>query len=113
MLAISSTTPAAAIMCPSIDLIELIGTRRAWSLKTCFTEAVSIESLSGVDVPGASSSGMFQLFQNQDSGTLRKNKTIAFLVKRTGGPFGLDISRGKRRQKIESRHTQWVDHRVR
>lgn len=50
---ISSTTPAAWIRCPIIDLIELIATRGACSPNAALIALVSIESFSLVPVPWA------------------------------------------------------------
>jgi hypothetical protein len=50
---INSTEPAAAIKCPIIDLIELIGTLGAYSPKTALIATVSLPSFSRVPVPWA------------------------------------------------------------
>ena len=48
-----SNAPAAPIMWPVIDLVELMASLRAWSPKTASMACVSDRSLSGVPVPWA------------------------------------------------------------
>jgi len=45
--------PAAAMVWPSIDLLELTATRRAWSPSTALMARVSVTSFCTVEVPWA------------------------------------------------------------